>query len=230
MSRPLISVVVPARNEAGFLEKCLESVRGQTFWDYELIVVDDGSTDGTAKLAKKHADVVVRGRGLGAGAARNLGAGRAKGEVVAFTDADSTVAGGWLGRISSNVIEGDAGGVFGPVLFGDSKLDNAFAAFYWMVEPALWRVFGLPLAWGSNCAYRRDVFSKVGGFRQDAFPIEDGVCSFEASRLARVKFDPKMMVWTSARRMKGKGSLKTIAEVTRASLQYLLGKKVKTNY
>lgn len=229
MSPPLISVIVPALNEEDYLKKCLESIRSQKFDEYELIVVDDGSTDETTNIAKKYADFVLRGKELGSGGARNFGAKRAGGEILAFTDADSTVGDKWLKRISANISDA-VGGTFGPVFFSDSALNNAFAALYWFVEPVLWRVFGLPLAWGSNCAYRKEVFSKVGGFRQEVVPIEDGICSFEVSRLSKVKFDPRQVVWTSARRMKNRGSLRTIAEISRASLQYLAGRKVKTGY
>lgn len=231
MSAPLISVIVPARNEGVFIGKCLESVRKQRFEDYELIVVDGHSTDGTASIAKKYADKVIYDKGRGVGAARNLAARKAGGKILAFTDADGTVCSDWLERAALSFHNKTImGGVFGPVFFGDSVLNNAIAVSYWIAEPVIWRVFGLPLAWASNCAYRRDIFLKIGGFRTDVRPIEDGICSFEASRLAPVKFDPRMVVWTSARRLKSAGSFRTVCEVARASFQYLTKKKVRTRY
>lgn len=229
MHAPLISVIVPARNEEEFLGKCLESIRSQKFDEYELIVADGHSTDSTVKIAKQYADRVIFDKGTGVGAARNLAAKRARGEILAFTDADGMVCKRWLERISLN-LNNKIGGVFGPVFFNDSVLNNVIAASYWIAEPLIWKVLGLPLAWASNCAYRKDIFLKIGGFRTDVRPIEDGICSFEASRLAEVMFDPRLVVWTSARRLKSAGSLRTILEVARASFQYLTKRKVATKY
>ncbi len=88
-SPPTVSVVIPAWNAVRFLPAALDSVRGQSYGIFEIIVVDDGSTDGTAEVARATADVtlVESARG-GPSAARNLGIGQASGELVAFLDAD----------------------------------------------------------------------------------------------------------------------------------------------
>lgn len=89
MSHPIISVVIAAYNAEKYLAETLASVRAQTFPDYEIVLVDDGSTDGTAALAALHEDVViVRQSNRGEAAARNTGIRAARGEFVAFLDAD----------------------------------------------------------------------------------------------------------------------------------------------
>jgi glycosyltransferase involved in cell wall biosynthesis len=90
---PAISVVIPARNAQQTLAETLSSVLTQDFADWELIVVDDGSTDGTLQIAQKVAlqDRRVRcvqGPGRGVSAARNLGASLAQAQLIAFLDAD----------------------------------------------------------------------------------------------------------------------------------------------
>jgi glycosyl transferase family 2 len=82
-----VSVVVPTRNAAGTIETCLRSIRAQTYPALELIVVDNGSTDGTWAAAVRHADLALRG-GPERSAQRNLGIEHAAGEWVLYVDAD----------------------------------------------------------------------------------------------------------------------------------------------
>lgn len=91
MSRPFFSVIIPAYNVAPFLADTLESVYGQTWTDYEIIVVNDGSTDATKEVLAARADsrvrVVDQGN-QGVSCARNRGIQEARGEYVAFLDGD----------------------------------------------------------------------------------------------------------------------------------------------
>jgi glycosyltransferase involved in cell wall biosynthesis len=88
MNFPAVSVVIPAYNAAKFISQAIESVLQQTLQPLEIIVVDDGSTDDTAKIAKSFAVRLVRQENLGASAARNRGIREARGEFIAFLDAD----------------------------------------------------------------------------------------------------------------------------------------------
>jgi teichuronic acid biosynthesis glycosyltransferase TuaG len=89
MHEPFISVVIPSYNAAKYLAETLESVRAQTFRNYEVIVVDDGSTDRTFDIAARFEGVRrLRQANRGAAAARNAGIGAARGAYVAFLDAD----------------------------------------------------------------------------------------------------------------------------------------------
>ena len=88
-----VSVIVPVYNVRPFLPACVASVRGQTMKDLELILVDDGSTDGSGELcdalAKKDARIrVLHTENGGQGRARNLGLDAARGEYISFVDAD----------------------------------------------------------------------------------------------------------------------------------------------
>ena len=85
------SVIVPLYNKAPYVQRALDSVLAQTFRDFELIVVDDGSTDGGSEIVARCSDPrvrVVRQTNAGPGAARNRGLREAQGEFVAFLDAD----------------------------------------------------------------------------------------------------------------------------------------------
>ena len=88
--RPLISVIIPAYNAAAFLADAVDSIRRQAYQPLEIIIVDDGSTDGTAEVAARLGGEVryVRQPNGGPAVARNHGLRLARGEVIAFLDAD----------------------------------------------------------------------------------------------------------------------------------------------
>jgi len=94
-----VSVIIPVRNCAETISRSLESVLEQDFTDYEIIVVDDGSTDGTREVVEKFGERIrlFRQEGRGAAAARNRAIGESRGRYLAFLDADDT----WLpGKLS----------------------------------------------------------------------------------------------------------------------------------
>jgi glycosyltransferase involved in cell wall biosynthesis len=125
---PAISFIVPAYNAEQTLRETLASIAAQSRTDWEAIVVDDGSTDDTARIAEGFGDarmVVVRQDNAGLAGARNAGLGRAAGECVCFLDADDVVRPSFAERMLGAL--------------GD---DDAVACWYELVGPA-----GQPLAW-----------------------------------------------------------------------------------
>jgi GT2 family glycosyltransferase len=99
--RPRISVVVPAFNGASTLPSCLRALRESSYPDFEILVVDDGSGDGSADLAVPLADQVIRGdRQRGVAEARNRGARRATGALLCFVDQDVVVARDTLEKVA----------------------------------------------------------------------------------------------------------------------------------
>ena len=85
-----VSVIIPARNAARTLPSCLRALAGQTLAQgrFEVIVVDDGSTDETAAVAAEHGARVVQIANVGPASARNQGVEAAEGSILVFTDAD----------------------------------------------------------------------------------------------------------------------------------------------
>lgn len=89
--KPLISVVIPLFNKAKYIQRSLDSVLHQSFQNFEIIVIDDGSTDGGPMFVASYADIRIRlisQKNSGVSVARNLGIHEAKGEYIAFLDAD----------------------------------------------------------------------------------------------------------------------------------------------
>lgn len=92
MSNPLVSVVTPVYNGEAFLRETLESIFAQDYEPFEVIVVDDGSTDGSGAIARSYpAARYIRQHNQGPAAARNAGIAAARGEFLAFVDADDVV-------------------------------------------------------------------------------------------------------------------------------------------
>jgi len=96
MSKPLVSIIVPVYNAERYLEDCIESLIGQTYRDIEIILVDDGSTDGSKKICERYAVSdsrikLIHKRNDGAGSARNTGLAASKGEYIYFCDSDDTI-------------------------------------------------------------------------------------------------------------------------------------------
>ena len=95
-SKELISVIVPVYNVRSYLEKCFESVAGQNYRNLEIILVDDGSTDGSGalceELARRDSRVrVIHKKNGGLGSARNAGIDAARGEILSFIDSDDWI-------------------------------------------------------------------------------------------------------------------------------------------
>ncbi len=134
--KPRFTVVVPAYNEEEFLGDCLDSLMKQDFdGDYEVIVVDNNSTDRTAEIAASRGVTVVREENPGVCWARQCGTAQASGEIVISTDADTIFDQAWLSRIDSNFRRDPSlVAVAGPCRFVDAPW---WGSFY------TWALFGM---------------------------------------------------------------------------------------
>ncbi len=124
---PIVSVIIPCHNYAHLLGETLESVRAQTLPEWECLVVDDGSSDGTAELvasfrARDERFVLVERENAGVSAARNAGIARARGEFLQFLDADDLIEADKL-RVHSDLLRGNPEWalVYGDARFFDSS-------------------------------------------------------------------------------------------------------------
>ena len=130
MKDPLISVIIPAYNSEGIIKRCIQSIISQSFprEKYEIIVVDDGSEDKTAYLAKKSgADKVISIKNQGIWDARRVGVQTSKGEFIASIDADCEVLDNWLATISKELEKNFA--ITGPLLNGNNHSLVAWAEY-----------------------------------------------------------------------------------------------------
>jgi glycosyltransferase involved in cell wall biosynthesis len=98
MNYPFISIIIPTLNEERHIVKCLESLKSQRYPGdrFEIIVVDNGSTDRTLNLCEKYTESIHVLPGVNVSELRNYGAGKARGEIYAFIDGDCEADGNWL--------------------------------------------------------------------------------------------------------------------------------------
>ena len=113
---PRFSVIMPVYNKAPYVVKAVESVLSQTCGDWELIVVDDGSKDGSSDLVKPYRDPRIRlhrQENAGVSVARNTGAAMAGGEYLCFLDADDWWEPAFLAEMSGLIDRHPDGGIYG---------------------------------------------------------------------------------------------------------------------
>ncbi|WP_254840380.1 glycosyltransferase [Natronomonas marina] len=200
MTVPAVSFVVPARNEAGYLDAALSSIESQeTDRRYEVVVADGGSTDGTADVARDHGATVVREGGHSIASGRNRGAEVAAGEWLAFVDADTTVAPEYLERMLSFVDrEGLTAATSNCRITGPRRAKLV----EWTINHAFPRL-SVPILPGFNTFVRRDAFESVGGFPE--VPNEDTAFSRTIGRSEPTGYCPATLVESSGRRVAESG-------------------------
>jgi poly-beta-1,6-N-acetyl-D-glucosamine synthase len=113
----LVSVIIPVYNEEKAIADCLQSLASQTYHPFEIIVVDDGSADGTVRIIGNWKLeignlILLKQNHLGPGLARNLGASRAKGEILVFVDADMTFDQDFIKDLVGPILKGQTIGTF----------------------------------------------------------------------------------------------------------------------
>jgi glycosyltransferase involved in cell wall biosynthesis len=168
----MISIVIPVHNAASTLGECLQAIRGSDYDQYEVIVVDDASTDTSAELATRYGCRVVRLRGnVGAARAKNVGASEAKGDIILFTDGDILLQPDTLRLVAEHLQEPTIAGVVG-LLSQKLRYDDFSSQFknLWMHYTYKRIAAGYPaersvgLFFTSIAAIRSGVFARLGGF------------------------------------------------------------------
>jgi len=109
-----ISVIIPTYNEEKDISECLRSLEKQTYKDFEIIIVDDGSTDKTIEIIKNFKKVkLIRGEHKGPGVSRNLGSKKARRNILVFVDADMTFDKDYLKNLIKPILEDRTGKIIG---------------------------------------------------------------------------------------------------------------------
>lgn len=224
-----VSVVIPAFNEQAFLPRLLESLQKQTFQEsYEVIVVDNNSTDKTADIAKKYGARVVFEKRAGYAYACNAGFAAAKGDIIARADADYVQPKQWLEKIY-NAFANDPSLIAtgGPIYPLESNfVQNCFAYPAIVIWMHLLRLLGRGFLF-PNMAVRRGWYEKTGGFDTHLQFGEDTEICLKLKRIGKVTYNPNLYVYTSIRRIQSLGILKTIFGYSfGAQLAMWRGKKV----
>ncbi|HIH16602.1 MAG TPA: glycosyltransferase family 2 protein [Candidatus Diapherotrites archaeon] len=176
MPKPLASVVVVTFNRLALLQGCLAALRRQTCPDFEIIVVNGASVDGTKDFLAKQSEIQVinqlENRGLSE--SRNAGIQAAKGEIVVFVDDDCVMDEGWLGKLLAPYADPGVAGVGGKVIGLPSRrvfFDHGGVDCFGIVQTlhAKSSAGFHPYLAGCNMSFRRSVLDVVGFFDEAFF-------------------------------------------------------------
>lgn len=199
-----ITIVIPARNEEDLLPACLEALRRQDYGGpIEILVVDNGSEDATAEVARRYGVTVLSEPRRGYVLALARGFASASGDIVATTDADSVVPENWVSTlVDAYDTNGDAVAVGGEVYFREPNWKGWI--FTRCILPILNRLDRMnpegPHLWGANFSVRRRVFERAGGWNMDFNLQCDTELSERLRTYGRVILLDALVVSTSCRR------------------------------
>jgi cellulose synthase/poly-beta-1,6-N-acetylglucosamine synthase-like glycosyltransferase len=198
---PVISVIIPAYNAAGSIGECLEALLHQSVEqdDYEIIVVDDGSTDGTEEIARAYGVHVFSQPNQGPTAARNQGVAQARGDILLFTDADCMPAENWIEEMVRPLSDPEVVGVKGAYATRQRGLIPRFIQLEFEDRYRLLRRDRyIDFVDTHAAAFKKQVFDIAGGF-DPSIPgptAEDADLSYRISSLGyKMVFNPKAIVY-----------------------------------
>ncbi|MCD6290609.1 MAG: glycosyltransferase [Anaerolineae bacterium] len=197
----MISIVVPAYNAAPLLERCLRALQGQNLpaKEYEIIVVDDGSTDDTARVASAMGARLIRIPHGGPAAARNAGIRAARGEIILFTDADCEPTPHWARSLAAAFADPGVAGAKGTYLTRQRSLVARFVQVeYEERYRRMVKRSRIDFIDTYSAGYRREVLIQNEGFNPvfSGPTVEDQELSFRlAAKGYRLVFVPQAQVY-----------------------------------
>ena len=212
---PKVSIVIACPNRSWMLDECLKAIGGQTYRNFETIVLPDAEEEMETDVAAAARLAVIPTGKVRPAEKRNLGIARAKGEIVAFIDDDAYPDAKWLEYAVRYFTEPSVGAVGGP---GVTPPNDGF------LERMSGRVYDCRMVSGGykyryraggvrrdvddypscNLFVRRDVLEKIGGYRTDFWPGEDTLlCKDIVDKGFRIVYDPWVVVYHHRRRLFG---------------------------
>jgi GT2 family glycosyltransferase len=201
---PRISAVICSHNGARTIRDCLEGLLDLEYPDYEVIVVDDGSTDTTAKIASEYEVRLISTENRGLSNARNTGMEAATGEIVAYLDDDTCPDPHWLTYLAANFLRSEHAGIGGPNIAppGDGMVAECVANAPGNPVHVLLCDREAEHIPGCNMAFRKDHLQAVGGFDPRFCVAGDDadLCWRLRERGWTLGFSPAAMVWHHRRR------------------------------
>jgi GT2 family glycosyltransferase len=202
-----VSIIIPTKNNADILKRCLESIRNLDYSrdEVEVIIVDGYSTDGTVEIAKRYGCGIVYEDVRMIGGARNIGVAHSRGDYIVFTDADCVVDRGWLKNLIREFKDERIASVGGPNITPED--DTEFAKCVGVVLEFLSKP-GARYAFNTgkvieiyhnptcNSAYRKTVFQEVGGFNPKLITCDDEELDYRIRKRGyRILFTPYAKVY-----------------------------------
>jgi len=159
-----VSIVIPTKNSANFLEACLQSIKNQTYKNIEIIVVDNNSTDNTKEIAKKYTNKIYN-KGPERSSQKNFGAKNAKGKYLLFMDSDMELSKKVV-KDCMEKVKSYCGGIIIP--------EKSVGEGFWAKCKALERSFYVGINWIEAARFfPKNVFNKLKGYDENLVSAED---------------------------------------------------------
>jgi len=204
-STPFVSVIIPAFNEENGITPTLKSLFAQNYPQFELIVIDNNSTDKTSEVARALGAKVFIEKNKGVAHARQRGFTEAKGEIVLSTDADALHPENWIEKIVAAFQEdSEIVAVGGLGEFYSGPLSAKIASKY-LFYPFLLFDKSFSGGWnlsGFNMAVKKSAFEKCGGFSTELKIAEDIDLSKKLRKIGKIVIKKDIVVRLSGRRYK----------------------------
>ncbi|MBU1006040.1 MAG: glycosyltransferase [Candidatus Omnitrophica bacterium] len=225
----LISVIIPTYNKKSLLLKTLKCLERQTLPKnlYEILIIDDGSTDGTDGQIKKYAGEnknvkYFKKPHSGPGDSRNLGLKHARGEIIAFTDDDCVVPGKWLTNIRNSFLKNQ----------GIAGIEGKTLTFFRHISPLTHQVintYSHGIFPTCNMAYKKDILKKIGGFDKIfKHPHDEDIdLAWNALKYGEIIFDEAVIIIHPAYR---RGILKKLLWTCHFKYEFTLYNRHKELY
>jgi glycosyltransferase involved in cell wall biosynthesis len=225
-----VSVVIPTLNEENYILECLKSIENQSIKPFEIIVSDGNSEDRTIEIVKNFSRKckipirIVISKKRAASIQRQRGAEIARGDIIAFIDADSTAERDWIKKILEGFEDSRVVGVYGKAIASDPYRSlSEFLNLYMALTSYIF-----PSPSGMNIAVRRDVFRKEN-FDERFVTCEEIDLFRRLKTHGRIKFI-NSTVFTSSRRIKKWGFMRFLIFHTLNTVRYNIAKQPFSKY
>lgn len=217
-SKKGLSFVIPCWNEETLLPECITSIQREIArwrsvdpsFEFEIIVVDNNSTDRTADVARSHGVTVILEPLKGLTHARQAGYRIAQYQYQSYIDADNELPQGWLDNIQEledpNIV-----GISGPPCYNNqNSFIRLMARLFYVLTQLSHRFVGASLQ-GGNFVIKKWALDKIGGHSVDIeFYGEDTDLAMRLAKVGKIKLLPKMWIYSSDRRYVNQGTIKTV--------------------
>jgi glycosyltransferase involved in cell wall biosynthesis len=189
---PDVSIVMCARNAEKYIRGCIGSILNQTFQNFEIVLVDDMSSDNTANIITTFNDKRIRcirnAEWLKISKSRNKGLEYAKGKYLFFTDSDCTVSPNWIEEGLKYLEQKNCVGVEGKIVYVSEDYKPTFS------DHVMENTFGGQFMTG-NVAYTKNVVLATRGFDEKMGPLADRDLGLTVLKYGKILFNPNMIVY-----------------------------------
>lgn len=229
-----LSIIVPAYNEEEHIEKCLKSLSKQKNKNFELIIVDNSSTDNTIKMAKKYSRNIYIEKRRGYHNVVSKGVLKSSGDLIAVCDADGIYPKDWTQKVYDTFHKNkDIVAFYGTIKLHDvNKYTRKIyeKIFYNFMVYMKYR--GVDVCNGPNFVFKKSAYKKAGGYGHKVYDqagvdIEFGI---RLKKVGKIIFVPSIFMWGSLRRAEKQGLIKMIYKNLVMYNAFIKNRRVKEKY